>query len=86
MVAIGMSLMPLKDIGKEIFLQVKGPFGLSKDLGPKRCLNIWKKVWSRKKQGNLWKWKKEMCIVINMMVVVQSNELEFQKLHEHHPF
>ncbi len=40
MVAIGMSLMPLKDIGKKICLQVKGPFGLSKDLGPKRHLNI----------------------------------------------
>ncbi len=38
-----MNLMPLKVIGKEVCLQVKGPFKLSKDPRPKRHLNIlWK--------------------------------------------
>ncbi len=27
-----------------------------------------------------------MCIVRDMMVVAQNNELEFQRLLEHHPF
>ncbi len=38
-----MSPMPPKVIGKEPCLQVKGPFGLSKDPKPKRCPNtLWK--------------------------------------------
>ncbi len=38
-----MSLMRLKVIEREVCLQYKGPFGLSKDPKPKRCLNIlWK--------------------------------------------
>jgi len=43
MVAIDMSLTSLKVIGKEACLRTKGPFGVSKDLGPRRCPNTWKK-------------------------------------------
>jgi len=49
MVVVGMNSMPLKIIGKIICLWVKGLFGLSKDLGPKRCLNTCKR--SQRKQG-----------------------------------
>jgi hypothetical protein len=28
----------------------------------------------------------EVCIIINTMVVAKNDELEFQKLFEHHPF
>ncbi len=39
-----MNLMPLKVIGREICLQAKGTYRLSRDLGPKRCPNtLWKK-------------------------------------------
>jgi hypothetical protein len=40
MVVVNMSLMPLKVIGKEVYLQTRGSYGLSKDLGPKRHPNI----------------------------------------------
>jgi hypothetical protein len=43
MVDVDMSPMPLKVIGREVCLRAKGPFGLSKDPGPKRSPNIlWK--------------------------------------------
>jgi hypothetical protein len=35
MVAIGMKLMPLKVIGKEVYSWVRSLFGFSKDLEPK---------------------------------------------------
>jgi hypothetical protein len=47
MVTIDMSLMPLKIIGKKTRLQTKGPFGLLKDLGPKRCQKFWRKEESK---------------------------------------
>jgi hypothetical protein len=34
-----MSLMPPIVIGREVHLQIKGFFGLSKDFKPKRCSN-----------------------------------------------
>jgi hypothetical protein len=40
MVDVDMNLTPPKVIGKEACLRVKGPFGLSEDLGPKRRLSI----------------------------------------------
>jgi hypothetical protein len=40
---------------------------------------------SKKKQGNLWKWKKEVCNIINTMVVARNNELIFQRLPGHCP-
>jgi hypothetical protein len=40
MVDVDMNLTPLKVIGREVYLQSKGIYGLSKDLGPKRCANI----------------------------------------------
>jgi hypothetical protein len=43
MVDVNMSLTILKVIRREACLQAKGLFGLSKDLGPERHLNIlWK--------------------------------------------
>jgi hypothetical protein len=39
MVVIDMNLMPTKVIGINVYLHVKGLFGLSKDLGPKRHPN-----------------------------------------------
>jgi hypothetical protein len=43
MVVIGMNSMPLKAIGRDVCLHVKGPFGLLKDSRPKRHLNTWKR-------------------------------------------
>jgi hypothetical protein len=40
MVDVNMNPTPSKVIGKEVCLQVKGLLRLSKDLGPRRCLNI----------------------------------------------
>jgi hypothetical protein len=85
MVAIDMSLIPLKFIKINTCLWAKGPSKLSKDLGPKRCLNTWKKEES-KKWGALWRWKRKVYIVRNMMAITRDNELEFQKLPENHPF
>ncbi len=43
MVDVDMSLMPQKAIGREACLRIKGPLGLSKDLGPKRHPNtLWR--------------------------------------------
>jgi hypothetical protein len=43
MVDVNMSPTPPKVIGREACLWTKGRFGLSKDLGPKRCPNtLWK--------------------------------------------
>jgi hypothetical protein len=39
MVDVNMRSMPPKIIGRKTYLWAKGPLGLSKDLGPKRCLN-----------------------------------------------
>jgi hypothetical protein len=47
MVDVDVSLMPPKVIGKEVYLWTKGLFGLSKDFGPKRCPNIWKREKSK---------------------------------------
>jgi len=40
MVDVDMNPMPPKFIRREVCLQVKGLYGLSKDLGPKKCVNI----------------------------------------------
>jgi hypothetical protein len=40
MVNFDMSLTPPKVIGRDVCLRAKGPYGLSKDLGPKRRPNI----------------------------------------------
>ncbi len=42
-VDVDMSPTPLKVIRMEAYLRAKGPSGLSKDLGPKRCPNtLWR--------------------------------------------
>ncbi len=43
MVDVNVNSMPPKVIGKEARLRTRGPFGLSKNLGPKRCPNIWRR-------------------------------------------
>jgi hypothetical protein len=48
MVDVDMSPTPPKVLGKEACLQAKGPFGLSKDPRPKRCLNI---LWRKESKG-----------------------------------
>jgi hypothetical protein len=58
MVNIDMNLTPLKVIGKEACLQAKGPFGLSKDLRPKRHPNIlWRNELKKKRlcEGGRWR-------------------------------
>jgi len=47
MVDVGMSLMPPKLFGRKTCLQVKSPFGLSKDFRPKKRLNIFLKYESK---------------------------------------
>jgi hypothetical protein len=46
MVAVGLSLMPSKVIGRKVFLWVRTLFGLSKDHGPEGHPNI-----SRRKES-----------------------------------
>jgi hypothetical protein len=43
MVVINMNSMPSKIIENETYLQVRNPFRLSKDHGPKKHLNTWRK-------------------------------------------
>lgn len=43
MVDVEMNLMPSKIIGRGNCLRAKGPFGLLKDLGPKRHPNSWRR-------------------------------------------
>jgi hypothetical protein len=40
MVVVSMNPMPSNVIGRKACLWAKGPFGLSKSLGRKRCSNI----------------------------------------------
>jgi hypothetical protein len=40
--------MPLKVIGKDVYLQIRGPYKQLKDLGPKRHQNTYKKDGSKK--------------------------------------
>ncbi len=47
MVDVDTNPMPPKVIGKEACLRTKGLHGLSKDLGPKRPANIWRKEKSK---------------------------------------
>jgi hypothetical protein len=47
MVVISMSMMRPKVIGKEAYLHAKGPSKLSKDLGPKKKSNTWRKEESK---------------------------------------
>jgi hypothetical protein len=41
-VVVGMNPMPPKVIGRKTCLQIKSPYGLSKDHRLKRCPNIWR--------------------------------------------
>ncbi len=48
---------------------------MQKDPKPKKHPNIWKKEESKEK-NKLWRWKKEVCIVKNMMAIAQNSELD----------
>jgi hypothetical protein len=54
MVVVGTSLMPLKAIGKETCLWARTSSRLSKDLGPKKHPNTWK----REESKEVWKFMK----------------------------
>jgi len=41
---------------------------------------------NKKKWSTLWRWKREVYIVKDMKAIAQNNELESQRLLEHHPF
>jgi len=51
MVTVNMSSMSSKVIGKKVCLCARSPFGLSKDPGPKRHPNTWRREESQKKKG-----------------------------------
>jgi hypothetical protein len=48
-----MNPMPLKVIGKEACLWAKGLLGLSKDLGPKKHPNIWRRKESKETRESM---------------------------------
>ncbi len=86
MVSVTMSLTPSKVIEREACLWTISPFRLSKDPGPKRCINTWKKE-KPKEIKKLYENEKWRCALKkNTMGVAQNNELEFQRLFERHPF
>ncbi len=84
-VAVGMNLMPPKVIGRETCLCARGPFGLSKDLGPKKRPNIWKREESNVVR-DFMKVKKGSVHCKIYEGRARNNELEFQRPPEHHPF
>ncbi len=79
-----MNLTPPKIIGREACLQAKDLFRLSKDLGPKICLNILRKEDSKEIRDFVK--VDDGGVNHNTMGLIQNNELEFQKPFEHHPF
>jgi len=53
-----MNPMPSKVIGRNVYLQTKGPYGPSKDFRPKRHLNVLKKEESKETKDLILKVKK----------------------------
>jgi len=47
MVVVNMKSMAPKAIRKKVCLHAKNHYGLLKDYGPKRCLNIWRREKSK---------------------------------------
>ncbi len=82
---INMSLMPPKVIMKEACLRAEGPFGLSKDLRPKRCPNI---LWrgESKKAKDCMKVEDGSVHCKRYVGCSMNNKLEFQRSFENHPF
>ncbi len=76
-----MNLTPPKVIGREVCLQAEGLYGLSKDLGPKRCPNT---LW-REESKEIRDFMK-VEIMKDTMGVARNNKLEFERPFEHHPF
>jgi hypothetical protein len=77
MVVVGMSLMPSKVIKINACLWAR----LKVFLGYQRILDLKNThmLERRKNQRNqriLWRWKKEVCFIINTMVVAQNNMLK----------
>ncbi len=76
-----MNSTPPKVVGRVVCLRAKGPFGLSKDLGPKRCPNI---LW-REESKEIRDYMK-VKFMKDTMGAERNNELKFQRPLEHHPF
>jgi len=74
---VNMSPTPSKVIGKEVCLWTKGPFAISKDLGPKRGPNtLWKEDFKDIRDFM------EVCIVKNTMGIAWNKKLAFQRPSE----
>jgi hypothetical protein len=81
MVDVDMSSTPLKFIRREAYLQIKGPYRLSKDPRLKRGPNtLWREELKEIKDFM------KVCMVKYTMGVARNNELEFERPPKHHPF
>jgi hypothetical protein len=54
---------------------VKSFLGYQSILDPKNTHTL-ERGKNQRNQGILWRWKKEVCIIINIMVVAQNNMLK----------
>jgi hypothetical protein len=80
-VDVDMNSTPLKIIRREVYLQAKGPYKLSKDPRPKwRPNTLW-----REESKEIKDFMK-VCIIKYTMGVTRNNELEFERPPKHHPF
>jgi hypothetical protein len=77
MVVVGMSSMPSKVIRIKVCLWagLKVFLGYQRILDPKNTHTI-ERGKNQRKQRILWRWKKEVCIIINTMVFAQNNMLK----------
>jgi hypothetical protein len=69
-------------LGERLVYGLKIFQGYQKTLGP-RGVQTLEGERSERKQGNLWRWKREVCNIIDMMAIACSNELEFRRLLGH---
>jgi hypothetical protein len=53
MVVVNMSSMPSNVIGKETYLWTRNLYRLSKDFGPKRCPNTWRREESKETRESM---------------------------------
>jgi hypothetical protein len=61
-------------LGKRFVYGLKVFLGYQRILDPKGA-QTFKRRMSQKKKRTLWKWRKEVCIVRDMMAISQRNEL-----------
>lgn len=89
-VVVSMNSMPLQIIGRITCLWIKGLFGLSKDPGPKRHPNTWKKEKSKKigefmkvEKGSVHHNKYNVCWM-KVVGLYSKGFHRFVRLHFHH--